>query len=169
MKFVGNKCVYCVSAAWECILSLYRCALPRRDIYRYDFSFFEEQNKVGYIWSYDIRVLTPRPRQRSRFRDVLRAWRSGDRTLVWGGGREFAHPSRPAPRSTYSGYQVSSAGIKRPGCGVEHPPSSSAEIKETVELYLYSPSAPLRPGIGRTVLFTFFYILHSVTILGFIT
>jgi len=33
-------------------------------------------------------------------------------------------------------------GVKRPGCGVDHPPSSSAEAKKSVELYLYSPSLP---------------------------
>jgi hypothetical protein len=32
-------------------------------------------------------------------------------------------------------------GVKRPGRGVGHPPPSSAEVKETVELYLYSPWA----------------------------
>jgi len=30
--------------------------------------------------------------------------------------------------------------VKRPGCGVDHPPPSSAEVKERVELYFYSPS-----------------------------
>jgi hypothetical protein len=34
---------------------------------------------------------------------------------------------------------VSFPGVKRPGRGVDHPPSSSAEVKERVELYLYSP------------------------------
>jgi hypothetical protein len=29
-------------------------------------------------------------------------------------------------------------GVKRPGRGVNHPPPSSAEVKERVELYLYS-------------------------------
>jgi hypothetical protein len=28
-------------------------------------------------------------------------------------------------------------GIKRPGRGVNHPPQSSAEVKERVELYIY--------------------------------
>jgi hypothetical protein len=31
-------------------------------------------------------------------------------------------------------------GVKRLGQGVDHPPPSSAEVKERVELYLYSPS-----------------------------
>jgi hypothetical protein len=30
------------------------------------------------------------------------------------------------------------SGVKRPGCGVDHPPASSAEVKERVELHLYS-------------------------------
>jgi len=29
-------------------------------------------------------------------------------------------------------------GVKRSGRGVEHPPTSTAEIKERVELYIYS-------------------------------
>jgi hypothetical protein len=36
-------------------------------------------------------------------------------------------------------------GVKRPGRGVNHPPPSKAEVKEKVELYLYSfgPSWPV--------------------------
>jgi len=34
-------------------------------------------------------------------------------------------------------------GVKHPGCGVDNPPSSSAEVKERVELYLYSPFGPV--------------------------
>ena len=30
-------------------------------------------------------------------------------------------------------------GVKRPGRGVDHPPPSSADVKERVELYLYCP------------------------------
>ena len=36
-------------------------------------------------------------------------------------------------------------GVKRPGRGVDHPPTSSAEVKERVEPYFYSPSGPSRP------------------------
>jgi len=35
--------------------------------------------------------------------------------------------------------------VKRPGRGVDHPPPFSAEIKERVELYIYSPSGPSWP------------------------
>ena len=42
-------------------------------------------------------------------------------------------------------------GVKRLGRGVDHPPPSSAEVKERVELYLYSPSGPSWTVIGRTL------------------
>jgi len=46
---------------------------------------------------------------------------------------------------------VSFPGVKRPGRGVDHPPPSSAEVKERVELYLYSPSGSSWPVLGWTV------------------
>jgi len=42
-------------------------------------------------------------------------------------------------------------GVKRPGRGVDHLPLSSAEVKERVELYLYSSSGPSWPVIGWTL------------------
>jgi hypothetical protein len=39
-------------------------------------------------------------------------------------------------------------GIKRPGRGVDHPTHLSAEVKERVELHLYSPFGPSWPVIG---------------------
>jgi len=33
-------------------------------------------------------------------------------------------------------------GVKRPRSAVKHPPSSSGEVKERVELYIYSQSVP---------------------------
>ena len=38
------------------------------------------------------------------------------------------------PSLLYNGYRVSFPGLKRPGRGVDHPPPSSAEVKERVEL-----------------------------------
>ena len=64
----------------------------------------------------------------------------------WGGGTDFPHLYRPMLGLTkpvlYNGYLVSFPGIKRPGRGVNHPPPSSTEVKERVELYffLYVPS-----------------------------
>jgi hypothetical protein len=43
------------------------------------------------------------------------------------------------------------SGVKRPGRGVDHPPPSSAEVKERVELYLYSPSGSSWPVLGWTL------------------
>jgi len=41
--------------------------------------------------------------------------------------------------------------VKWPGRGVDHPPLTSAEVKERVELYLYSPAGALWPVIGSTL------------------
>jgi hypothetical protein len=47
------------------------------------------------------------------------------------------------------------AGVKRPRRGVNHPPPSSAKVKESVELYLYFPSGPSWPFLGWTLPYTF--------------
>ena len=57
-------------------------------------------------------------------------------------GRDFPHPSTSALRPTQSPVQMVPAlfpGVKRPGRDVDHPPSSSAEVKERVELCLHGP------------------------------
>ena len=41
--------------------------------------------------------------------------------------------------------------VKRPGRDVDHPPPSSAEVKEIVEPYLYSPSRSSWPVLGRSL------------------
>ena len=41
-------------------------------------------------------------------------------------------------------------GVNRPGRGIDHPSPSSAKVKERVQLYLYTPSGPLWPVLGRT-------------------
>jgi hypothetical protein len=55
----------------------------------------------------------------------------------------------------YSGYRVPFPGVKRPGRGVNHPRVSSTEVKERVEVYLYSTSGPSWPVLGRNFNFTF--------------
>jgi hypothetical protein len=47
-----------------------------------------------------------------------------------------AHPA------SYTMVSGSLPGVKRPRRGVDHPPPSSAEVKERVDLYLYSHSRP---------------------------
>jgi hypothetical protein len=50
-------------------------------------------------------------------------------------------------------YRVSFQEVKRPGRGVNHPPPFSAEVKERVELCLYSPSGSSWPFPGRNLLY----------------
>ena len=67
-----------------------------------------------------------------------------------GGGEIFStRPERPwgPPSLLYNGYRVI-PGVKRLGRGVDHPPTSSAEVKERIELYLYSRSGPSWPVLG---------------------
>jgi hypothetical protein len=73
-------------------------------------------------------------------------------------GRDFSQPSRPALGPTQPPIQCVPSlfpGVKRPGRGVDHPPSSSARVKERVELYLYSPSGPSWPVLGKTLTLPF--------------
>jgi hypothetical protein len=65
--------------------------------------------------------------------------------------RNFPHPSRLALGPIQPSYTMgtrSFPGVKRPGRGVDHPPLSSAEVKERVELCLYSTSGPSWSVIG---------------------
>jgi hypothetical protein len=56
-------------------------------------------------------------------------------------------PDRPwgPPSLLHNRFSVSFPGVKWPGRSVDHPAPSSAEVKETDELYLYSPSRPSWP------------------------
>jgi len=62
---------------------------------------------------------------------------------VWGsnpGGGEIFHACpdwpRGSPNLLYNGYWVSFPEAKQPRRGTDHPPSSSAKVKERVQLYL---------------------------------
>jgi hypothetical protein len=61
-------------------------------------------------------------------------------------GPRFSAPIQTGPGALPASYTMgtrSFTGVKRPGHGVDNPPPSSVEIKETVELYLYSPFGPM--------------------------
>jgi len=79
--------------------------------------------------------------QLSRYSDSLRVARSGDRIPVRG---RFSAPVQTGSEAHPAG---SFPGVKRAGRGVDHPPPSSAEVKERVDLYLYST-----PGYSWLVL-----------------
>ena len=46
------------------------------------------------------------------------------------------------------------------GCGIYHPPLSSAEVKESVELYLYSPWRPWLPVVKWNLFSTFLLFFY---------
>jgi hypothetical protein len=80
----------------------------------------------------------------------LRAERSGDWIPV--GARFSTHVqigpgANPVPYTMGTGYFLS---VKRLGRGVDHTSPSNPEVKERVELYLYFPSGPSWPILGRT-------------------
>jgi hypothetical protein len=63
--------------------------------------------------------------------------------LEFGWGARFSAPVQTGPGAQPASYTMvtgSFAGVKRPKRGIDNPPPSSAEVKERVELYTYSPS-----------------------------
>ena len=76
--------------------------------------------------------------------------RSGDRIPM---GTRFSTPVQTGPgahRASYTMGTWSFPGVKRPGRGVDHPFPSSTEVKERVELCLYSTSGSSWLVIGWT-------------------
>jgi len=58
---------------------------------------------------------------------------------------------RTCPDQPWGSYTVGTGsfpGVKRPGRSVDHPPPSSTEVKERVELYLFFLSEPSWPVLG---------------------
>jgi hypothetical protein len=83
-----------------------------------------------------------------RYSDSLQAGHSGYRIPV--GARFSTHMqtgsgAQPVSYTMGIGYFL---GVKWPGRGVDHPFQFSAEVKERVELYTYSPSGPSWPVLG---------------------
>jgi len=66
-------------------------------------------------------------------------------------GARFSAPIQTGCDAHPASYTIGAGsfpGVKRPGRGVDHPPQSSAEVNERVELYIYSPSGPSWPVLG---------------------
>jgi len=96
----------------------------------------------------------------SQYSDWLRAGRSGDR--VPGGEIFCTRPDRHwNPPNLLSSYAMGTGyflRVKWPQRGVDHPPPASAEVKERVQLCLYSPSGPSCTGVGwNFYLFIYFW------------
>jgi hypothetical protein len=86
----------------------------------------------------------------SRYSDSLRTGRSRDRIPV---GARFSAPVQNGPGAHPAFYTMGTGyipWIKRPGRGVNHPPTCSAEVKERVGLYLYSLSGTSLSVLGWT-------------------
>jgi hypothetical protein len=66
--------------------------------------------------------------------------------------RDFSQPSSSTLGPTQPPIQwvpgLFPGGVKRPGRGFDHPPTSTVRVKERVELYLYSLSGPSWPVLG---------------------
>jgi len=93
-------------------------------------------------------VTQNRPLPFPHFSDSLRAERSEDRIPV---GEGFSAPVQTGSEAHPVSYTVGTGsfpGVKRLRRGVEYPPPSSAEVKERVQLYLYSPFRPSWTVIG---------------------
>ena len=76
----------------------------------------------------------------------------------------FSAPVQTGPRAHPASYTMGTGsflGAKRPGRGVDHAPTSSAEVKERLELYLYSPFGLSLLVIGQT-LFEFYQQLKQI-------
>jgi hypothetical protein len=82
-------------------------------------------------------------------------------------GRDLPHPSRPALASIQpavrwvSGLFWRGGGVKRLERDVDHSPASSAEVKERVELFLYS-SGSLWQVIGRILSSSYAYLVMCI-------
>jgi hypothetical protein len=66
-------------------------------------------------------------------------------------GARFSAPIQTGPATHQASYTMGTgpfSGVKRPGRGVDHPPLSRAEVKERVELYLFSLFGPSWPVLG---------------------
>jgi hypothetical protein len=69
-------------------------------------------------------------------------------------GRDFSHPSKLALGPTQppiQWVQGLTRGVKWQGHDVAHPPPSSSEVEDRVELYLYSPFGPSWPVLRWTL------------------
>jgi hypothetical protein len=90
----------------------------------------------------------------------LRAGRSVGRIPV---RARFSAPIQTGPGAHPASYTMctwSLPGVKRSGLGVDHPPPSSAEVKERVELYLYSPSGSSWPVLGWPLPLPYLGLFH---------
>ena len=92
---------------------------------------------------------------------ALRHNKYGDPIAV---GARFSAPVHTGPGAHHASYTMGTGsrfrGVKQQGHDVKHPPPPSAEVKERVEIYLYSPSGPSWPVPRRTSPFIIYFKIH---------
>jgi len=74
--------------------------------------------------------------------------------LEGGGEARFFAPVQTGPGAHTASYTMGTSSfprVKRTGRGVDHPPTTSDEVKERVGLHLHSPSEPSWPVTGSTL------------------
>ena len=67
-------------------------------------------------------------------------------------GARFFAPVQTGPGAHPASYAMGAGSftvVKRPGRGFDHPPPSSADVKETVKLYIYSTTVAVWQVIER--------------------
>ena len=84
--------------------------------------------------------------------DFLRGGWARDRILVRG---EIFYTHTDWPCSYSASCTICFLGVRQLECGINHPPTSSTKVKETVELNLYSPSGPSWSVVSWKLLFMF--------------
>ena len=73
-------------------------------------------------------------------------------------GVRFSASVQTGPGAHPASYTVGTGsfpGVKRPGCGVDHPPPSRVEVEGRLELYPYSTSGSTWTVIGSEIIVTF--------------
>jgi hypothetical protein len=100
--------------------------------------------------------------------------KSPDRQKKNPGGARFSLAVQNCPRAHPASCTMrtgSFPAVKRPGRGVDHPPQTSAEVKEIIELYFYFPSVPSGQVIGgtyfygcRVVWFCLWLLIQQITL-----
>jgi len=115
------------------------CHMVRKSQKRINVSAYVLRAKLPWII---IVTYLDGPGYLSRYSDSLRAGRLRDRLPA---GARFSARVQTDPEAHTTSYTMGTGsypGLKWPGRGVDHPPASSAEVNERVELYLYSLSGP---------------------------
>ena len=95
-----------------------------------------------FLGVFEVRFIQHRFLSVGRCSDLLRAERSGDRIPVEARFSALVQTDPGAPPSLCPLGTGFFPGVKQPWRRINHPSPSISEVKESVYLYLYSPSGP---------------------------